>query len=269
MKNNENVKRNFEMVDVNLLNSGLAYQRPIKEDFVRDIVENFDPYEVEPPCVSLRDGKYNVVDGQHTISIVKKVGWRKIRCEVRRGLTEEMENEWFVSKNTKHRTQTKGAILNGRYFSGIDERLNDLVAYLAVVGYKLKTSDIKNSDGVINASDTIEKIFIDMGKQEFIKYITLHQSVWNGDKKSLQASFLKGFAKFYNTYKKELEDDRFIKVFNSHMNKKCKTVDEITYEADKDVFTKDVSVRYSRVLVKYYNLKLSKQKQLKMSRLDD
>jgi hypothetical protein len=269
---NDSMKRNFEFIDINLLHSGLAYQRPIDEEFVRDKVEHFDKNEVNAPCVSLRDGKYNVVDGQHTIAICKEMGWKKIRCEVRKGLSFQEENDWFVITNTKHRPQSKNRILNGRYFGGKDKTLNSLISCLSAVGYKLKTADVTISNGVINASETIENIYKELGKDDFIKYITLHSGIWEGNLTSLKASFLKGFKKFYITYKNELDNKRCVSVFTKYKNSKNtngKSPEDITNEANTDVYTKDVQVKYARVFVKYYNVKIANNRKLKMSKLDD
>lgn len=261
-------KRNFKWIDMELLHSGLDYQRPIDNAFIEDKVKHFDKNEVVPPCVSYRNGKYNVVDGQHTIVICKTVGWKKMKCEVREGLTIEDENNWFVVTNTKHRSQSKNRILNGRYFSGTDKTLNDLIKCLSSVGYKLKTADIIDNLGVIIASDTIENVFCEMGEETFMRFISLHQSIWNGEDFSLQASFLKGFAKFYSTYMDQFEEKRCITVF-SKINQKRKTPSDIRKEADDDKYTKDVGIRYAKVLVKYYNSSLSRDNKLKMSKLED
>jgi hypothetical protein len=256
------VKRNFEMVDINLLHSGLKYQRKLDEKFIRDTLKKFDKNEVNAPLVSLRDGKYNVVDGQHTIAICKEKGWNRIRCEIRKNLTEEEESQWFNVTNTKHRPQSKSSILNSRYF-GNDEELNKLIKALASVGYKLKTVDITDSDGVIDASVTIESIYNEMKQDDFVNCLTLHQGVWNGEKESLKASFLKGMFKFHNTYKTNIDEKRFVKALS-----KC-TAEKIKVEAETDKFTKDIAVKYARVLVAYYNKGIQKDKQLKISLLED
>lgn len=258
----KDVKRNFEMVDINLLHSGLAYQRPINEKFVRDTLKVFDKNEVNAPSVSLRDGKYNVVDGQHTIAICKEKGWNRIRCEVRKNLTEEEENKWFFVTNTKHRQQSKQSILNSRYF-GKEKSLNELIETLSSIGYKLNTVDIVDTNGVIDASVTIENIYKEMGREKFLNCYMLHQGVWNGDKESLKGSFLKGMSKFYNTYSDAIDEKRFVKSLSKSSSEK------IRIEAETDKFTKDISVKYARVIVSYYNKGLSKDKQLKISLLDD
>lgn len=264
-----NVERKFRMVDINLLTSGLAYQRPIDEGFVAEKVSCFDMNLVEPICVSFRDGRYYVVDGQHTIAILKNKEFNKAYCEVRSGLMVEDENAWFYSKETKHRKQSTNRLLNARYFSGIDSKLNSLVQYLGVVGYKLKTVDVKNSEGVINASETIESIFNTMENIDFLKYITLHQSTWNGEKKSLQATFLRGLSVFYTTYYSEIDEKRFIKVFSKSANKNAKSPQDLLQEASRDIDTKDVNIKLAKVLVRTYNYNMRSGNPLKISKLED
>lgn len=267
MKNE--IKRTFGYIALDKLTSGLAYQRQIKADFVDDKIKNFDLLAVKPICVSFRDGNYNVVDGQHTIAILKGVGYKKAYCEIRTGLTFEDENKWFKDEETNGRKQSQTAILNARYFSGQDDELTDLVAYLSIVGYKLNLSNVSDTNGVIYATKAIEKIFNGMTRSDFSKYITLHNAAWNGDKKSLQEHILKGFSLFYNTYKDILDEQRFIKVFNKTINKKAKSTEDLKNESDRDMDTKDVALRMAKVLVRNYNSNLSQNKKLKMSWLED
>lgn len=148
-----------------------------------------------------------------------------------------------------------------------DEKLNTLITCLSAVGYKLRTPDIQDTFGVISASDTIENILSELGKETFLDFITLHNAIWNGDKLSLQASFLKGFAKFYMTYLEQIDTKRCITIF-SKSNSKQKSPLDIKKEADDDRYTKDVGIRYAKVFTKYYNSNLSKEKKLKMSKLE-
>lgn len=59
------------------LKSKQDYQRPIDMDFVKDKIRHFDPGKIEPVHVSYRDGKYYVMDGQHTILILEGVNGNK------------------------------------------------------------------------------------------------------------------------------------------------------------------------------------------------
>jgi len=265
------MKRYFKNLSVEKLHSYLDYQRVIKEDFVKEKVAIFDINEVDAPAVSLRinkDGEeeYRVGDGQHTIAIVKYMGWKVLKCEVREGLTDEEEHEWFHKRNSKKRPQTSGRMLNAKVKGKFDQATNSLVNILDSVGYKIKTADIKNGNGVINAGLTMEDIFKSMGESNFKQFIILHSNVWNSDKKAMNAHFLKGMAKFYITYKDEIEDKRFIQAF---LNKKV-TASDIIKDVSNNVLKKDNSIKYAWVFVENYNKGLKDEsKKLKFSKLED
>src|ERR1700733_1165898 len=65
-----------------------GYQRPISESRVESLVENFDAGEARDIYVSEReDGTRWVLDGQHTLEALKRVGLKKRSCRVFRGLS--------------------------------------------------------------------------------------------------------------------------------------------------------------------------------------
>jgi len=180
---------------------------------------------------------------------VKQIGWLKVKCEVRKGLSDNEEHEWFHIKNNKKRSQTSGRLLNAKVNGKFDTTTNLLVSSLELVGYKIKTADIKNGKGVINAGLTIENIFKNMDELSFNKFMELHSSVWNGDKKAMSAPFLKGMNKFYIVYKDEIDSKRFIKAF---LNKNT-TASDIVKDVANNVLKKDISIKYAWVLVENYN----------------
>ena len=121
------IKKEYKNIAIDELESMADYQRPIKMSFVEEKSsdEVFDKDAVECPKVSVRnDGTKKCGDGQHTIAIVKKRGWKSIRCELRYGLTIEEENDWFAQENTKRQPQPNKRILtsqiNGTYKKNAD-----------------------------------------------------------------------------------------------------------------------------------------------------
>jgi hypothetical protein len=189
-KNLNNVKH--VPIEPEKLNSGIVYQRPMKMKFVDEKASNFNLALVNPPCVSLRNGKYYVVDGQNTIAIWKKVfGNRKIICKLREGLTEAEESQWFYDINnpTFETDQTVAKLFESKLYARNKDAIN-INNILNKVNYKLKLTNIKGGIGVINAIATIEDLFVKLGEKDFEEFITLHNLIWNGDKKSLQSSFL-------------------------------------------------------------------------------
>jgi len=78
------------------LTSGLPYQQPISEKKVENLVREWDDRLLTPLTVSFRDGKFNVVDGQHRIAAMRKMNNGEnvmVPCLVYSGLTYEQEAE--------------------------------------------------------------------------------------------------------------------------------------------------------------------------------
>lgn len=261
-------KKEIKEVNINLLESMTEYQRPLNHEFVaeksRDDV--FDDNAVELVKVSVReDCSLKVGDGQHTIAICRNRGYKKIRCELRYGLTIAEENDWFALENTKTRPQSSKRIwtskIRGSYEKNIQEQnFNNTIN---AIGYRLALCDEKTGDGCINCIDTLFNLFKIKTNHDFIEIMSKHKSCFNGSNASLQAGFLQGVFNFFDIYKTSIEDKRFLKVFSNIDS------NDIKKESENDKYTKNIGVKYARVFVKYYNLKLSKNKQLKMSKLDD
>lgn len=267
------MKRYFKLLPIEVLHSALGYQRPLNEEFIREKSkpEIFDVNEVDAPAISLRINnckeEFRIIDGQHTISIVECVGWKHIKCEIREGLTDEQENEWFYKRNNKKRPQASGRMLNAKINGKFDPNTNVLVNVLNKVDYKIKTSAVKNGKGTIKAGLTLEKVFKDMGVDYFEKCITLHKTIWDGDKKSLIAPFLTGLKKFFITYGEEIESKRFVSAFKTKT--KFISANDIIKDATSSVLKKSSDIKYAWVFAEYYNKGLVEQKRLKLSKLID
>lgn len=270
---NNNNKNVYEWIDVNKLSSAaLDYQRKIDMDFVRAKIAKFDASKVRTPAISIRINKdnkeeYKIVDGQHTVSIVRGIGWTRIKCLVKRDLTTEEENAWFYEINDPdfQRTQKAGKLLNSKIDGRFDINTNILVDSLEEIGYTIKTSTKRPSNGVINAGVTIQNIFKSLGKDDFKKCLELHNSAWRGDKKALTSYFLNGMKKFYFVYKNEIDPKRFVQAFY----KKGITGEDIAKEVNKLELKRDNSTKYAWVLVQKYNVGLNDSRRLKFSKLED
>ena len=77
------------------------YQRRLQMSKVKRMVAEFNGIIVNPPKVSYRDGRYIVIDGQHTIVGLKTLNGGKdlfIVCRVYTGLTKEEEALVFAEQ---------------------------------------------------------------------------------------------------------------------------------------------------------------------------
>lgn len=258
-----NVK--IEKISVVLLHSGLDYQRKVTDEKrVKDIAVNWDAKKFQYPCVSYRDGMYNVIDGQHTIAAFKMRNGTtaEIPCKVARGLTMEEESKWFYEEAIKSKPQSLNAIYNARLYSK-DSKLMELIDDLKQAGLLLKIN-IPSGTNVVSALVTIEKIHDEMNSIDFISCFSILQNTWNGDKNSLTEGFLKGMLLFYNTYKNNFDENRFIKTLSKV------EINKIKSQVDNDIYTKETDVKYAQAFVQYYNKSIKKSElKLKPSKLMD
>lgn len=76
-------------------------QREINEARIDKLVAEFDPEQIGMPTVNLRDGHYYVIDGQHRVEALRRVGWgdQNVFCNVYEGLSDAEEADTFLKIN--------------------------------------------------------------------------------------------------------------------------------------------------------------------------
>jgi hypothetical protein len=260
-------------IPINKLDAMLCYQRDIDMSFVEEKSRDdvFDEKEVNEVKVSVRsDGSYKVCDGQHTIAILNKRGWTTAPCELRYGLSIEEENDWFTTTNTKSRTQSRKRTLtsqiNGTYKKNKTEQ--DFNNCIKSLGFKL---NIYNEDSgsafkigcPIKLLEVYKTYCENNNLDGFIECLDIIRTCFNGDPSSLQWNCLRGMFDFYEAYGDQFDKKRLVTVL-----KKIPPAD-LKIRTDKDTYTKKSSLRYARLFANEYNFGLSKDRKLKMSKLED
>ena len=97
------------------------YQRGVERKRVELIARDFNEYIVNEPKVSFRNGRYYVMDGQHTIEgcILRNGGEdRPILCKVYTGLTMEQEALLFAEQNGHAAPLSAGIKLRAKVVGG-------------------------------------------------------------------------------------------------------------------------------------------------------
>ena len=160
-------------VDIsNISDISPAYQRNIKEPWLKHIVKNYDESKVNQVILSsTEDGKYHVIDGQHTIEATRIVKGEHavLSAKVFCGLTEKQEADLFYSYNTEKKALAFGDKLRAKYESGDA----DTVEYIDALnesgmpwGY-IKTAS-RGHHRVFTAHDSGTKVLKTYGKQIFM-----------------------------------------------------------------------------------------------------
>ena len=108
------------------------YQRKLQMGKVKQMVAEFNGIIVNPPKVSYRDGRYIVIDGQHTIVGLKTLNGGNdlpILCRVYVGLTKEEEALVFAQQTGASTPLSAGAKLRAKLEAAEQARLSGAPTY--------------------------------------------------------------------------------------------------------------------------------------------
>ena len=229
------------------LTSGLPYQRPVEQKDVDRIIREWNGREVTPVVVSFRDGKFNVVDGQHHIEAMRqKAGGRDVivPCIIHTGMTYEQEAELYArldrdKKRLTLRQYTKAVVEAGSDANILEvKRLTEEVGFIWALGEPTgEPFEIAPIRALINAHQLL-------GGEAFARMLSLLAGAWQGMPNSLKASMLSGMALFVKTYEAELSDRVFIRRMSIVSPEEIIRLGRI--EAD-------VGLRFARIILDKYN----------------
>lgn len=229
------------------LTSGLPYQRPVAQKDVDKIVREWNGREVTPVVVSFRDGKFNVVDGQHHIEAMRqKAGGRDVivPCIIHTGMTYEQEAELYArldrdKKRLTLRQYTKAVVEAGSDAKILEvKRLTEDVGFIWALGEPTgEPFEIAPIRALINAYQLL-------GGEAFARMLSLMAGAWQGTPNSLKASMLSGMALFVKTYETELHDQAFIRRMSIVSPEEIIRLGRIET---------DVGLRFARIILDKYN----------------
>ena len=235
-----------QKISTAFLHAGQPYQRPVRQSHVNKLVRQWDPTYLTPIEVSYRDGKYNVVNGQHRLSAIKKMTGGKdvmVKCLVYTGLTYQQEAAmYYLLDKTSGHLKLANA-MNALLESGTDPSIIDIKQRIERAGFTWAldkpagvTYEIKPVREIINA-------YQKLGGHTFSRMLGLMAGAWHGTQNSLKSGMISGMALFLKTHETELEDYEFIR--------RLSQVDpaEIIQLAQVD----RPAMRYARLIRRKYN----------------
>lgn len=228
------------------LHSGLPYQRPVRQRHVNKLVREWNPTYLTPIEVSLRDGKYNVVNGQHRVAAIRRIMGGKdtlVNCLVYTGMTYEQEAAMYylLDKTTGHLKLANAvkALLE----SGTDPELIDIKQRIERAGF---TWALDKPSGVTYEIKPVREIisaYQKLGGRTFSRMLGLMAGTWHGTQNSLKSGMISGMALFLKTHENELEDHEFIR--------RLSEIDPV--EIIQLAHVDRPAVRYARLIRRKYN----------------
>ena len=232
------------------ITSGLPYQRPVREKDVDALIAKWDPLLNDPVIINQRDGKNNLVDGQHRIAAMRKMcGGRDImvRCRVLSGLTYEQEAALCYKLDKAKRRLTLSQSVMALSESGEDHNINAIKEIVEGYGFRWALKDRGCRDNTISATRATISAYKDLKYQAFSRMMKLIKLTWDGSAASLTSYIISGMALFLKTYAFEMDDNLFVKQLSK--------VDpqEIIQRGKLDFSTRNNALRYAKVILERYN----------------
>lgn len=147
----------MERLSTALLKSRQPYQRKIDISFIEDKIKEFDWNKVQPVHVSYRDGKYYVLDGQHTILIVEGYNQGKptdVICIVHKGMTYTDEAKYYAEQYDNIHRQSYNQLTVAKFQAGMTD-ICELAEKMRSVGARMSYDNSTTKGIPINAAKTV------------------------------------------------------------------------------------------------------------------
>lgn len=216
----QNARVTFELVRAGDLVVDPRYNRDIKQPWVQEIADHFNPDQLQALNISRRlyrfvqrsqarmieeqvfDGnlkasnrvEYVIISGQHRLlaTLLAKGPDFLLPCVVYDRLTEKQEAELFALFDEKVRPHQAYQRHRSYVFGGNEEALEieRIVTNTGLSVYKGTTSG--NRDGVIYAVSTLYAIRRNMGADILQRALEIHYSAWTGNPDGYTAPMLQG-----------------------------------------------------------------------------
>ena len=241
------------------LTSGLPYQRPVDEREVNRLIREWDDRLLDPPVVRFRDGKFNVVDGQHRVAAMRKMNGGKevmVPCTIYSGLTYEQEADLCYKLDKAKKRLTLAQATNALAESGTDADIRTVKSLIEANGFVWALNRRTRSTNEIGSIRALMKSWRALGNDEFSRMLVLLRCTWGGNPDSLTSFIFSGMTIFLKAYGAEIDDRLFIRQLSKV------EPDEIVRRGKLDFSTTNNGLRYARVILEKYNNQRKNAKKL-------
>lgn len=185
------------------------YQSSLSATKVRRILKTFDPLAIGRVILSLRDGKYFAVDGQHRIAAARFRGWTKIPADVLIDLTYEQEAALYLHFATRgHKTALNR--FHARLEAG-EEQSVEIKAVLDAVGLTIPQEHGGARTGTIQAAEKACLIFRKYGANGLARTLAVLQDAFGDNPRAYTHVLLGGMAMFLSKWGDEISYKRLMK----------------------------------------------------------
>jgi len=173
-------------------------QRFIKVKVVNDIVNDFNPLRLGTIFVNKVGNKYNIIDGQHRVAALSRLGFKDVQCDVYFDLTKKQEAEIFdgLANRTGHSQleKHKSAILQE---FPITMEIESLLLKLGMKFANTPTGNNLSCIAIVYAAYKKDKVLLEQALKLYIESYGLNE------KNGLTGVELSGLLIFLNEANKD------------------------------------------------------------------
>lgn len=221
-------------------------QRELKMKRVREIVKDFNPLLVNPIKVSFRNGRYYVIDGQHTLTALRVVnkGDCTVRCKVFYGLTELDEAELFLQQNGHSAPVGANEKLRVLYLQG-DREVLDFVKATELAGVRVDFTKGQSRNKIIAVSCAFG-IYKKLPRETYIEMLIAIRDAWDGSPDSFAREILTGMSRVFSAYFGEFKTKELSK-------RLAKVAPAQIVREGKGFGSASAPVMYAKAILRIYN----------------
>src|SRR5699024_10296205 len=190
------------------------YQRILNMKNVAGIVKNFDPAKLGVLVVSHRaDGTYAVLDGQHRLTALRRLGYDAANCIVLEGMTIRQEADYFRRQNENKQSLRINDTFNASLWAEDAESLR-IKALMDKYGFRHGKS---GQPMCICAIGALQRILRRFGDRTLELTLACIAATWPHDSTILRGEMLAGLGEFWRRYGEKLTVAQFEARMRKHL----------------------------------------------------
>ena len=190
------------------------YQRILNMKNVAGIVKNFDPAKLGVLVVSHRaDGTYAVLDGQHRLTALRRLGYDAANCIVLEGMTIQQEADYFRRQNENKQSLRINDTFNASLWAEDAESLR-IKELMDKYGFRHGKS---GQPMCICAIGALQRILRRFGDRTLELTLACIAATWPHDSTILRGEMLAGLGEFWRRYGEKLTVAQFEARMRKHL----------------------------------------------------
>lgn len=217
------------------------------------IKRGFDPKALQFISLHMEpDGTYVILDGQHRLALLKKIGIQKVRANIFIGLTYEQKSKLTDDLNFTNR-QTAEHKFRYRY-NYREPRAVGIVKVLREFGLNVPVEEddpSRKAPGFIHCVAALDEAYADLGEAGFRAVVGIIYQAWGASRHAWVSDIVLGMRQFWARYGEVVHTTRLIEKLRRT------SIDELWQEAGSmGGRSEQRSSRIGKAVVKIYNMNL-------------